>query len=230
MFWVFFLIFFCILCFAVGWYALGWILVAIFVIFGLLLFSAAKDNKKKEEERKRKQQERNIQKQSEIARKTPIYNAKKEGLISKYGQPDKIIILEDLNLEKEIIVFGKANRIWLLGKDLPMSDILNCTFEDNQRIIKGGVSYETKTNTGNMAKRAAVGGILTGGVGAVVGGATAKKETTVKQEDDKIIHDYTVIINVNSLAEPVVKIYLGTDSVKTNEIVGLMNVIISRKQ
>lgn len=72
--------------------------------------------------------------------------------------------------------------------------------------------------------------VLTGGVGAVVGGATARKETTVKQENDKIIHDYTVIININSLSEPIVKIPLGTDGTKVNEIVGLMNVIISRKK
>jgi hypothetical protein len=230
MFWVFFLIFFCILCFAMGWTTLGWILVAVFVIFGIVLASAIKDGNKKEEERKRKQEERKAQKQDEIERKTPIYNTKKDELVSKYGQPDKTIILEELNLEKEIIAFGKVNRIWLLGKDLPMSDILSCTFSDNHRIIKGSVSYETKTSTGNMAKRAVVGGVLTGGVGAVIGGATARKETTVKQENDKIVHDYTIIININSLAEPIVKIPLGTDGAKVNEIVGLMNVIINRNK
>ena len=81
-----------------------------------------------------------------------------------------------------------------------------------------------------MAKRAIVGGVLTGGVGAVVGGATARKETTVKQENDKVIHDYTVIVNINSLSEPIVKIPLGSDGAKVNEIVGLMNVIISRNK
>ncbi|WP_373147708.1 hypothetical protein [Parabacteroides distasonis] len=188
-----------------------------------------KQKKKEREERKRKQEEKKAQKQAEIERKTPIYNAKKDELVSKYGQPDKTIILEELNLEKEIIAFGKVNRIWLLGKDLPMSDILSCTFNDNQRVEKGSVSYETKTSTGNMAKRAIVGGVLTGGVGAVVGGATARKETTVKQDNDKVMHDYTVIININSLSEPIVKIPIGSDGAKVNEIVGLMNVIINRK-
>ena len=171
-----------------------------------------------------------IKRKAEKEAKIPVYNASRNDLISKYGEPDKTFIFEELNLQKEIIVFGKVNRIWLLGKDLPMSDILSCTFNDNQRIVKGNVSYETKTSTGNMAKRAIVGGVLTGGVGAVVGGATARKETTVKQENDKIIHDYTVIININSLSEPIVKIPLGTDGAKVNEIVGLMNVIISRKK
>lgn len=189
-----------------------------------------KKNEKEREERKRKQEERKIQKQAEFEQKSPIYNASRNDLISKYGEPDKAFIFEELNLQKEIIVFGKVNRIWLLGKDLPMSDILSCTFNDNQRIEKGKVSYETKTSTGNMAKRAVVGGVLLGGAGAVIGGSTASKDTIVKQENDKVIHDYTVIININSLSEPIVKIPLGSDGAKVNEIVGLMNVIISRKK
>lgn len=228
--WVLFLIFLCIISFMAGWTTLGWILVAFFVAVGIALIWANNENQKKQEEIKQINEKAAIKKQAEKEAKTPIYNASRNELISKYGEPDKAFIFEELNLQKEIIVFGKVNRIWLLGKDLPMSDILSCTFNDNQRIEKGSVSYETKTSTGNMAKRAIVGGVLTGGVGAVVGGATARKETTVKQENDKVIHDYTVIININSLSEPIVKIPLGSDGAKVNEIVGLMNVIISRKK
>lgn len=190
------------------------------------------DNKKKKEREERAEKRRleKAQKQAETEKQIPIYNSEKEKLISKYGEPDKTIVLEELNLSKEIIAFGKVNRIWLLGKDLPMNDIISCTFNDNQRVEKGKVSYETKTSTGNMAKRAVVGGVLLGGTGAVIGGATAKKETIVNQEDDKIIHDYTVIININSLSDPIVRIHLGKDGAKVNEIVGLMNVIINRKK
>ena len=48
-------------------------------------------------------------------------------------------------------------------------------------------------------------------------------------EYDKTEHDYTVIINVDSISEPVIRIHTGRDGKLTNEIVGLMNVIISRK-
>lgn len=228
--WVLLLIFLCIISFTAGWTTLGWILVAFFVAVGIALIWANNENQKKQEEIKQINEKVAIKKKAEKEAKIPIYNASRNDLISKYGEPDKAFVFEELNLQKEIIVFGKVNRIWLLGKDLPMSDILSCTFNDNQRIEKGDVSYETKTSTGNMAKRAIVGGVLTGGVGAVVGGATARKETTVKQENDKVIHDYTVIININSLSEPIVKIPLGADGAKVNEIVGLMNVIISRKK
>jgi hypothetical protein len=210
---------------------LFWFLIIMVISGGIsgAIWQNKKDEKEREE-RKRKQEEKKALKQVEFEQKMPVYNAKKDELVSKYGQPDKIITMEELNLEKEIIAFGSTNRIWIMGKDLPMNDILSCTFNDNHRTIKGSVSYETKTSTGNMAKRAIVGGVLTGGVGAVIGGATARKETTAIQENDKVIHDYTVIININSLSEPIVKIPLGSDGAKVNEIVGLMNVIISRKK
>lgn len=230
MFWFLFLIFFCILCFMIGWTTLGWILVIGFAVLGVFLIYAYNDGKKKEEEREEKLRLEKARKQAEKEKQEQIYNSEKEKLIEKYGEPDKTIVVEELNLSKEIIAFGKVNRIWLLGKDLPMGDIISCTFNDNQRIEKGKVSYETKTSTGNMAKRAVVGGVLLGGTGAVIGGATAKKNTVVNQENDKLIHDYTVIININSLSDPIIRIPLGKDGAKVNEIVGLMKVIINRRK
>lgn len=228
--WVLFLIFLCIISFIAGWTTLGWILVAFFVAVGIALIWANNENQKKREEIKQINEKVAIKKKAEKEVKTPIYNASRNDLISKYGEPDKTFIFEELNLQKEIIVFGKVNRIWILGKDLPMGDILNCTFSDNPRVIKGKITSESKTDNGNMAKRAVVGGVLLGGAGAVIGGSTASKNTVTIQENDKVYHDYTVIININSLSEPIIRINLGDDGAKTNEIVGLMNVIISRRK
>lgn len=228
--WIFTLVFLCMISFIAGWTTLGWIIVAFFVVVGIALIWASNENQMKQEEAKQTNEKNAIKKQAEREAKAVTYNASRKELVSKYGEPDKTIVFDEFNLQKEIIVFGKTNRIWLLGKDLLMSDILSCTFSESQRTVKGNVSYQTKTSTGNMTKRAIVGGVLTGGVGAVVGGATARKETTVKQENDKVIHDYTVIININSLSDPIVRIPLGSNGTKVNEIVGLMNVIISRNK
>lgn len=227
--WFLFLIFLCIMSFMVGWTWLGWMLVAFFVLVGIIVISENSKAQKKQEEAKQRNERIAIQRHAEKEAKMILYADSHKKLISKHGTPDKTITLEEFDIQKEIIVFGKANRIWLLGKDLPMSDILSCDLNDNQRTVKGNISYETKTSTGNMAKRAIVGGVLTGGVGAVVGGATARKETISKQENDRVIHDYTVFININNLSEPIVKICLGSDGSKANEIVGLMNVIINRR-
>ena len=193
MIWIFLLIFLCIFSFAVGWYTLGWIMVAFFVVIGIAVASANDNDKKKAEIRKKEEEEKKKQEAIELEKKKTEYNFNLNDVIAKYGQPDKIITIEQYDINKEIIAFGNSKRIWIMGKDMPMSDILSCTINDNSHIEKGAASYETKTKTGNMAKRAIVGGVLTGGAGAVIGGATAKKEIVVNQENDKLIHDYTVI-------------------------------------
>lgn len=187
-------------------------------------------NKINQQEFKRINEERAERKKAEIAAKEPIYNSTLNELTSKYGEPAKVIKLGDLNLDKEIIAFEQANRIWICGKDLSMNDILSCTFSDSPKVIKGKVTQETKTNSGNMVKRAVVGDVLLGGAGAVIGGSTASKTTTTIQEADKTYHNYTVIININNLSEPIMRIELGEDGKTANEIVGLMNVIINRNR
>lgn len=78
-----------------------------------------------------------------------------------------------------------------------------------------------------MFKRAVVGDIVGGSAGAVIGGATAKKETTFTQQDDTIIHSYTIIINIKDLVKPVISINLGSNGITANEIEGLINAVIS---
>ena len=104
--------------------------------------------------------------------------------------------------------------------------IIGCSLHDEQSIQQGTVSFETKVKTGNMVKRAVVGGLLFGGAGAVIGGVTAKKASISKQDDDKVVHNYTVFINVNSMSNPVISVNVGKDVHKANEIVSLINVII----
>ena len=158
------------------------------------------------------------------------YSASRKVLIDKYGEPTKTISLKASDLEQEIIAFEESKRIWICGKDFSMSDILGCSLEDNHKVIKGEVTSTTKTKNGNMVKRAVVGNILLGGAGAIIGGSTAGKTTITTQGDDTVQHDYTVIINVDSLSNPILTIHVGRDGVLANEIVGLMNVIINRNK
>lgn len=159
----------------------------------------------------------------------PAYNESRTELFNKYGNPTKVFVLEQYNLDKEIIAFEESKRIWICGNDLPMKSILNCTFTDNQKVIKGQITSTTKTNSGNMVKRAVVGDVLFGGAGAIIGGSTASKSTITTQEDDKVIHNYTIIINVDSLSDPIIRVNIGSDGRTVYEIVGLMNVIINRR-
>ena len=157
-----------------------------------------------------------------------VYSASRKKLIEKYGEPTKTISLKVNDLEQMIIAFEESKRIWICGKDLLMNDILGCSLEDNHEVIKGEVTSTTQTKNGNMVKRAVVGSVLLGGAGAVIGGSTAGKTTVTTQGDDTVQHNYTVIINVDSLSNPILRISVGRDGVLANEIVGLMNVIINR--
>lgn len=161
-----------------------------------------------------------------------IYANKMEALINTCGQPTKVIQIESNHFDKQIIVFEEHNLIRILGKEYKMNDILDCTYDDSSYVKKGDIvsNSTTKTSTGSMLGRAAVGGAVFGTAGAVLGGATAKKNTTTvsKQGADETIHNYTVSITVNSLSSPVIKIECGKKLDLVNEIVGLMNVIIKR--
>lgn len=154
----------------------------------------------------------------------------KHQLVSKYGEITKIIPIEEDDLNKSIIVFEKTNCVVINGLEMSMDDILRCTYVDNTRTEKGAVAYESKTENGSLIKRAIVGNLLLGSAGAIIGGATAKTTTTiVRQDNDTIYHDYTIIVNINSLSSPIIKINLGQDGSKVDEIIGLMNVIINRR-
>ena len=229
-------IFFCIfiflilsiLCFALGLSALGFILLMVAILCGIFFSFTYWGTSKQRKINKNSQEEIQVQEIIKFEKEKEEYASAMSDLVNKYGNPDKVISLNGYDINNDIIAFGNTKRVWIAGKDLQMSDILNCTYNDNSYIEKGAVSYETRTKNGSMATRAIVGGVLTGGVGAMVGGATAKKSTIVNQENDTLIHDYTVIINVNSLSEPIIRIPLGNDIDMVDDIVGLMNVIISR--
>lgn len=107
--------------------------------------------------------------------------------------------------------------------------ILCLVLSDNPQVIKGNITAVTKSKNGSVIGRAIVGDVVAGPAGAIIGGTTAKKNTEFIQGNDRTIHDYTVIINMNSIVEPIIRIHTGEDGRLTNEIVGLMNVIISRK-
>ena len=221
---------FIIICFVVGWNVLGTILlVGTGILIVALVISSQKDNERIEEINRENRAVR-IKLEEELQTIViPAYNESRNKLIDKYGNPTKAFLLAQYNLEKEIIVFEEAKRIWILGKDLPMKSILSCTFTDDKKVVKGEISSITKTKSGNMVKRAVVGDVLLGGAGAIIGGSTAQKSTIITQEDDKIYHNYTVVINIDSISEPIINIPIGEYGNTVNEIVGVMNVIINRK-
>ena len=212
---------------------MGFIIVigAILLIVIVSVISSTSDQEKEAEREQRRKAARE-RREKELEEKKRVYGIKKDEQAARLGEADKVISIEEYDIDKEIAIFGQAEKIVLLGNEYSFSDILSCTAEDDYKVIKGKTEYtsQTRASNGSTVGRAIVGGVLAGGAGAIIGGSTAKKETTtlVHQKDDTIIHRYSIIVNVNSLSNPIITIPLGADRAKLNEIVGLLNVIIKK--
>lgn len=108
-----------------------------------------------------------------------------------------------IELAEFCVVSPSQKKIWLRNKEFRFEDIIRVEYasEDSNTQIQ----YETtKTKTGSMLGRAAIGGLVAGPVGAVIGGATAKKETDVTVLP--VEKNYSLIVTVADISNPVINL------------------------
>ena len=203
----------------------NYVLIGILVIIGgtilIAIFGGIYDLKKKKERDNTKRLEREA-KQAE-------YIAQKKKFLAVNGTPDKTIVVRELDLNSEIHVYENSKKVFIMGKEYSFKDVLACSVSNQERIVKGNIISVTESNNGSVAGRAIIGGIIAGPAGAIIGGSTADKRTEISQDDDKVVRDYTVNITMNSISDPIINIHTGENVKLTNEVVCLMNVIISNK-
>ena len=190
----------------------------------------AKRNAEKAAAKKELEEKRRL----ELEEKEHKYNIAKNELFARNGEPCKTILISEsrfdlFNMNNELIVFDKAKILWLCGHEISIDDIISFVIDDESVIQKGQITAVTSTNTGSMAGRSITGALLGGEAGAIIGGATAKKETVFKQENDKIIHDFALIMNIRNINNPMLLIKIGRDKNKAMEINALMQVIMTMK-
>ena len=205
------------------------------IIFAVIAFFVAKKGykniKKEEAEKKAKQKaedERRAKKQEEIDKRHEEY---KKQLIDKFGPITRIISNNLYNLDfikhyDDIFVFEKPKKIIIDKKELDFCDILSCSlYDENRKDVPP--TQVTRTNTGSMLGRAAVGGLTLGLAGAVVGAMTAKTEST--SNDTSYISSYVVKIGIKSIEKPTMILKYGSDKSKAEEVYALMQAIIAMK-
>ena len=202
--------------------------VFVFISIVLFFFFMYSYDKRKQIEDEKVKAERKKRIDEERKEKKEKYECEIESLKTKYGEMTNIYPLSDeMNINKKVIVFAESKKIWLIGNIYDFTDIIGCSINDNQQTTKAKVEYKTSTSTGSMIGRAVVGGVLTGGVGAVIGGATAAKKTVaVPSGSDKVRHSYTITININSFSTPIVNLKCYNDEQLKNELWGIFNIII----
>ena len=165
------------------------------------------------------------------------YLEKEDALKARYGTPDKVITLEQYDIDKEIRVYNEVKKVVIYALEFSYCDILECNISDDSRVKKGETtivsSGNVKTDSSSMVGRALVGGLVGGVAGSVIGGVTAKQNTTttsvVSHGDDVLYHDYTVWISVRNIATPSIRINVGANQALANEIYSLMTTIIASK-
>lgn len=212
---------------------MDFLLKAFYVFLGLVVFALVSVILFK---RNKKEQEKIALEIKEFEEKQAIvneqYNQFVRELKVKYGTIDKIITIIDydndlLELHNDILVFQESKVVIINKTEYRFSDILNCSIlDENQGNIP--LSQVTKTKTGNMLGRAAVGALTFGVAGAVVGAVTAEKECT-SNVSTSYLHSYIVKIGVKSIEKPILSFRFGSDKSKAEEIYALMQAIIAMK-
>jgi len=179
----------------------------------------------------------NIEKEYNLTGLTPLERRKEE--YNKMKQAEEVMLKTEnekygeghivLSRDKKIYVNENTNTLFIQGTGYKFNDILSYTVQDNAKTIHSGISSTTETNTGSMLGRAAIGGVLFGNVGAVIGGTTASRTTNYGNMYSTEIHKYKVIITIDSLQSPMVTVDLGNNQELLNKLSSVLTVILNRK-
>ena len=180
-------------------------------------------------------------------------------IIEKYGNPDfrECVSFPDFDNSysrysptwkalngdniKYDFVYAFANELILVIKcrAIKFSDIVKFEILDNESVFSRGSSSSDsyKTDLGSMVKRVAVGGLVGGVAGAIIGGATAKKVKDDSVEHviadslasrEACCHIYTLNVTINDFSNPTIVLKMGDDTENANKINGLMNLIMNK--
>lgn len=134
------------------------------------------------------------------------------------------------DIKNYVLVYEDSSHIIIRDVVYKFSDIISCELTNNSSIIYNTVESQTKTSTGNMLGRAVVGGVLLGGAGAIIGGATANKKTITNEQIAETRNDFNIHLTVNSITNPNITIRTGEDEYLARDLVSLLSVIIERNK
>lgn len=210
------------------------VILGVMAVIGVIAGIVESNKEEKEEQERAEKKKKDEEYRLALAEQKEVEREKKYNkLKAMIASPNKVIVYD---YDHYIMVNESTSQIMLNEHVYSFKDIINYAMSDNATIIQkhsgGKIDSTSSTDTGSMLGRAVVGGVLAGGVGAAIGGSTAKRETTSTvaptTTTSSTIHDYLIVVTVNSLSNPIERLKLGEDGSNTNEICALLSVIISR--
>lgn len=220
------------------------LIVIVFIsLAGFIIYDLAENASEKKaiqkEERLKIARQRQLEEEEKRRQEEAAFTAKLDSLEASYGQCTSDIYLwgKNSNLENHILIFEEGSMLVMKGEEIPFSKVLGFALnDDTETIVQNTTQYTstTKTSTGSMLGRAVVGGVLLGGVGALAGASTAKKETTtvptVGTSTSTTKHHYVLYLSLDDLSNPTREIKLGSDTKKAQNVASIFNIIIQRNK
>jgi hypothetical protein len=207
-----------------------WIAFAIIILVILVVIGVNASNEHEEQQKKLRQAKIDQRKKAE-----EMFLQIKQNLIDEYGEPDNLINFNNLweyQIRKCIIVWINKSMLYVGGNHISFTDISSYNIVDNYQIKHGKIngSLDTKTNTGSLIGRSAAGAVIGGGVGAVIGASSASKKTDLNytQDNDKLVHDYTLIIKTKDIKNPTIQFSMGDKWKKVAEVESILDILISQ--
>ena len=150
-------------------------------------------------------------------------------LESKYGKCQKIIRFYSKYEKWYSPIRCFSNTIMLKDKIYPFTDILGYELKDDTHIISSGGVIKGESNTMNTVGRSVVGSAIAGSTGAILGGMSTSRKYSISPSVSSTVHNYTLYINVNDLANPIIRYKLEEDFNLAMEIVGIIKIITQSK-
>lgn len=138
----------------------------------------------------------------------------------------------DYKIITRVLVYEEAGILIVYGNEYRFSEILDYSLVKETRSETSTTSYGTEeADNDNLIGRAFVGGLLGGKIGALAGAATARRNISDTATSETVtINKYTLYININSLQDPTISLYIGEDGSKAHRLAGVLNVIIERNK
>lgn len=203
------------------------LLVIIFLTISLYFTNEA--CKKKDFEKKQIREAHRIKIEKEKEERENADKKKDAELEAKYGKLTKIVECKTNSSYDAIRIYGDTKTILLKSKPYQFKDIIDYTLVDIRSTIGGESKAITKTSTSSVLGRSAVGALVAGPAGAIIGGGSASKETIITQSKTKTLHSYRINVTVNSIEEPLVSLFYGSNGEMANEVLALLAVVCRNK-
>lgn len=215
--------------------ALGCVFGALVTLGGIYrMVWGDKEEVKMRQEREKRKSVTN-EKEAESERKTlEKYNSNVEEYERLYGTLTSSIRIVQYGspnyTQKYILVYEDSSHIIIKDIVCKFSDIISYELVNNTTVIYSSTESSSKTSTKNMLGRAVVGGVLLGGAGAIVGGATANRHTVTTEQSANTKNDFNIHLTINKISSPNLLIRAWDDENLARNLVALFSVIVERNK